>query len=315
MITPLATDYAYQVTNMNIPSGFMNTKNKKEIALFGIKRSGNHAIIHWLLKHMGDKTVHINDVTSINPYDHFCEMNVKGLPTWRIKPNLLHLIKQRLMNYEITEYSKQDKAVDFRYICNFTPKDCLIISYENCSIDDETYAKFIQEHDTYVGVSDNRYRVIVLRDAFNLFSSLHKASFVTEEDIRKCVELYKQYAEIFLSTDLQKKHDVICINFNEWFLSRDYRVQLAKKFGVTIDGSPFQRVPAIGGGSSFEGTSKCGHAQTMNVLERWKVCKDDSAYRAIFKEKYLVELSEAIFGRVAPANFVSCSNNKHLRVK
>ncbi len=290
---------------MDISSGFMSAVNKNEIALFGIKRSGNHAIIHWLLKHMGEKTVHINDVTSIDPYDHFCEMNVKGLPTWKIKPNLLHLIRQRLLNYEITEYSKHDKAVDFKYIYGFSPKDCLIISYENCFIDDELYAKFIQEHDTYVGVSKSRYRVIVLRDAFNLFSSLHKASFVTEEDMGKCVELYKQYAEIFLSTDLQKQHDVICINFNEWFLSRDYRIQVAKKFGVTIDGSPFQRVPPIGGGSSFEGTTRCGHAQTMNLLERWKVCENDPAYRAIFKEKYLVELSEAIFGQIVPASFSS----------
>jgi len=279
----------------------MNVTNRKEIAVFGIKRSGNHAVIFWLLHHLGRHTVHLNDVTSESPYDSCTEINVKGLPVRRCKPDIRYLYRHASRGQGVIEYSKKDKAVDWNFLRHFTPKDCLIVSYENRILEDEAYAGFVQSHDFQVGCSEKRYRIVILRDAFNLFASLCRAPFVTAEDIATCVEIYKQYAELFLSADRQKELNVICANYNEWFLSSDYRIELARQLGVTLDGGPFQGVPSVGGGSSFDGTSMDGRGQEMKVLERWKVCRDDPTYRAIFKDSRLVELSEAIFGRIVPA--------------
>jgi len=279
----------------------MNVTNRKEIAVFGIKRSGNHAVIFWLLHHLGRHTVHLNDVTSESPYDSCTKINVKGLPVWRCKPDIKYLYRHVSRRQGVVEYSKKDEAVDWRFLRDFTPKDCLVLSFENRLLEDEAYARFVQSHDLQVGCSEKRYRVVILRDAFNLFASLRRAPFVTAEDIATCVEVYKQYAELFLSADRQQALNVICANYNEWFVSSDYRIELARQFGVTLDGAPFQDVSSIGGGSSFDGTSMDGRAQEMKVLERWKVCRDDPSYRAIFKDSRLVELSEAIFGRIVPA--------------
>jgi hypothetical protein len=40
----------------------------------------------------------------------------------------------------------------------------------------------------------------------------------------------------------------------------------------------------------------------MKILDRWQACKEDPGYRAIFEDKHLVDLSEAIFGKIVPAN-------------
>ena len=160
-----------------------------------------------------------------------------------------------------------------------------------------------KKSDIYVGCSEQRYRVMVLRDAFNLFASQHRASFVTPENIKLCVEVYKQYAEIFLKPDKQEEFKIICINFNKWFLDPNYRIQLGRRFGININADTFQKMPSIGGGIFFDGTSMNGKAQKMRVLERWKECQEDPNYRAIFKDICLVELSDAIFGQIVPVQW------------
>jgi len=280
----------------------MNVINMKEIAVFGIKRGGNHAIIHWLLHHMGERTVHLNDVTGASPYDSCTEINAKGLPLCRSKLRIRDLYRRFVRN-DVIEYSKKDRSVHWDVLRMFSPKDCLILSYENLFMENDACTKFHKKSDIYVGRSEQRYRVMVLRDAFNLFASQHRASFVTPEDIKLCVEIYKQYAEIFLKPDKQEECKIICINYNKWFLDPNYRIQLGRRFGVNINADIFQKVPSIGGGSSFDGTSMDGKAERMRVLERWKECQEDPSYRAIFKDIRLVELSDAIFGQIVPVQW------------
>ena len=220
----------------------MEVINKKEIAVFGIKRSGNHAIIFWLMHHLGKNSIHLNDVTGMSPYDNCTEININGLSLWQCKPDIRNLFRSSSRQGGI-EYSKKDKSVNWSFIRNFSPKDCLILSYENKFLEYNAYAEFVQDHDFQVGRSKQRYRVVVLRDAFNLFASLWRAPFIMTEDIATCVEIYKQYAELFFSTDRQKEMNVICINYNKWFSSASYRIELAGQFGVTINDEPFLAVP------------------------------------------------------------------------
>lgn len=274
--------------------------NKKEVTVFGIKRSGNHAIIHWLLQLLGDQTVHLNDVTGESPYESCREINAKGLPMWSCKWDIKNFFRLFSRNTPVIEYSMRDRRVNWNFIHRFSPKDALILSYENCSLEEAVYSAFLQQHDIHVGKSYQQYRVIILRDAFNLFASLHRATFMTPEDMVRCVELYKEYAEVFLSTAKQAESNAICVKYNDWVSSPEYRIRLARKFGIESDGGPFLKVPSIAGGSSFEGMTKDGRAQGMKVFERWKVYWDDPVYRSIFQDKQLVDLTNDIFGRIVP---------------
>jgi hypothetical protein len=278
----------------------MDIVNQKEIVVFGIKRSGNHAIIRWLLKHLGQTAVHLNDVTGASPYDSCTEINVKGLPAWRCQPTFRNLRRWPWRRPEMIEYSKKDPKVNWHYLRQFAPKDGLILSYENCFLDNPAYAEFLQDHDRHVGASAERYRIVILRDAFNWFASLCRMTMVSPAERATCIEIYKQYAELFLDPEKQRAQRIICANYNEWFQKRDYRISLARKFGIHSDGNALLDIPTIGGGSSFDGTRFAGHAQNMNVLERWKLAHNDPAYRTILNDPRLMELSNAIFGPIMP---------------
>jgi hypothetical protein len=159
----------------------------------------------------------------------------------------------------------------------------------------------VRRHDVHVGRSAQRHQVVVLRDAFNLFASLHQTPGVTAQDIDTCVQIYKQYAELFLDAHRQKQQNIICINYNKWFLSRDYRRRLlAGRFGV-LDRKLILATPSPGAGPSFDHNRLGGAAQRIKVLEGWQKCRNDRSYQAIFQDTHLVEVSESIFGRIGSA--------------
>ena len=277
----------------------MKVVNKKEIAVFGIRKSGNHAISVWLLRHLGRRAVHLGDVTGESPYDSCAEINTKRLCQWRCKPAIrnIHKIFSRK---GVTAFPRNEQAVNWKYIRHFSPKDCLILSYKNRFLDDAVYEAYVQRHDIHVGSSEQRHRVVILRDAFNLFASLLRTPGITAHDIATCIRIYKQYAELFLDASRQKQQNIICISYNKWFSSRDYRAGLVERFGVTLDREPVRAAPSNGNGSSLDHDRQGGNDQRKRVLERWQTCRNDPAYRAIFKDAHLAELSESVFGRIVP---------------
>jgi hypothetical protein len=274
----------------------MDCINQKEIALFGLKRSGNHALTHWLMEQLGSGTVHLNDVNTEDPFESCREINIRGLRSFCTYRGLSSITAR----WRTMEYSKNRLDVDWDAIRNHSPKSGLIISYENRSLDTEIYTRFCNRHDEMVGKSEQRFHVVLLRDAFNLFASQYQASFIQSADIEEGIGIYKQYAELFLDPDKQIERKTICVNYNQWFQDSRYRIELGKQFGLDIDGKAYRTVPSIGGGSSFEGVSKQGNGHRMDVLQRWKRLSDDSGYRKIFTDKYLVELTNEIFGPIAP---------------
>jgi hypothetical protein len=270
--------------------------NNREIALFGLKRSGNHAFIYWLMEQLGRGTVHLNDVNTEDPFESCREINIRGLPSFCKKKGAPSITTR----WRTIEYSKNRLDVDWAAIRSHSPKTGLILSYENRSLDTEIYTKFCHRHDEMVGKSDQRFHVVLLRDAFNLFASQYRASFIQSADIEEGIRIYKQYAELFLNPEKQIERKTICVNYNQWFQDSRYRIELGKQFGLDINGKAYRAVPSIGGGSSFEGTSRQGNGHRMDVLQRWKRLSDDPGYQKIFTDKYLVELTNEIFGPIAP---------------
>ncbi len=272
----------------------MNVLNKKEIAVFGIRRSGNSAIIGWLMRHMGSRAIHLNDVAGESPYDSCSEVRAKQLSLWRCKPKINHALKNFRSKDPVT-YARHDPAVNWGYIRSFSPKDCLIVSYQNRFLDDPDYAAYVSRHDHHVGCSQELHHVVVLRDAFNLFASLCRNPSTTPEDIAAGVCLYKQYAELFLDAVRQKQQNIICVNYNKWVSSRLYRSRLARRFGVELDSKPERNTSSNGAGHR----DSAGKRERLSATDSWQVNQHDPSYRAIFKDRRLVELSESVFGRVA----------------
>ena len=77
--------------------------------------------------------------------------------------------------------------------------------------------------------------------------------------------------------------NTVGIAFNKFVSDRNFRRELADRVGRPFDDTGINEVYAAGGGSSFEGTSKHGHAQEMKINERWILARENIEYRSLFQ--------------------------------
>jgi hypothetical protein len=288
------------------PTNLEYVQNLYEWRVYGLRRSGNHAILSWAIDGYPGSVVHLNNIRKFNanPYRSFGQVAVKGISFWNCKPQLFeglkYVIKRHILKRQedVALFMHKDSKVNIDYIINFTPKTCLILSYENYRLDDECFIELESNHDLYVGQSQNLLDILILRDPFNLFASLLKSGRMRADNREYIVDLYKQYAREFLGDTQLLKHQKVCINYNKWFTDSAYRSDVAKKLGFSTSKQAYTKVPGIGGGSSFSGQDFNNKGDNMQVLERWKSYITDPFYRDSLNDIELRQLSDQIFGSV-----------------
>lgn len=297
-----------------------NHRQKKEIRVFGIRRSGNHAIISWLIDNYPGSVVFVNNINHHNqgnfpasPFDvsvnrpFVDRIIVKGLPYWRCKNKLAGLIKYVITRPSQFAFVPSDNSVDINYIRQ-VKKDALIYSFEDIQPNDSRLNLFDQELTQYIGNSQKKINLIILRDPFNLFASLLKSKMMNknDEDKFKYISLFKGYAREYIDQIDQKiniKNDSdhkIFVSYNQWFSEANYRIELAEKLGFAVIKDSYQKISDRGQGSSFDSFKYENQASSMKVIERWKVFKDDLFYKSLFEDRDLLELSQIIFNSEAP---------------
>ncbi|RQH23985.1 hypothetical protein D5R40_30325 [Okeania hirsuta] len=119
-----------------------------------------------------------------------------------------------------------------------------------------------------------------------------------DDDKFKYISIFKDYAREYIDSKMNIKsdsYDRICVNYNQWFCEASYRIKLSEKLGFKVTADPYQKISDRGQGSSFDSFEYENKASSMNVLERWKVFKDDSFYKSLFEDRELLELSKMIF--------------------
>jgi len=282
--------------------GSQSIVNKKEIRVIGLRRSGNHAIINWITKQEPIEPIFINHTRVLeNPYrdvyrDQLIKQKNPDLKGWRCE--------------DINWWKQQSKG-------DFSFKDCLIYSYEDQELERITHASFEKKHDFYLGRSEERYDLILIRDPFNLFASRLKRREIVQTIEKKfdplkvysrqytLPELWVCYAKECLGETNFLKNNKIVVNYNQWFTDVTYRQQLAERLKVTFSDAGFGDVRVAGGGSSFDGTKFSGEANKMDVLNRWKVYMDDPLYRQLFENEELLAYSTKIFGLIPGAEAIA----------
>lgn len=287
------------MTNPPLP-----TKNDLELRVFGIRRTGNHAVLSWIMDAQPGVVVHLNNVRvhEIDPYLTAGQIIVKGLPYYRCRPALWDAVKKAIKRPSQFIFARRDPRLNLDYIKTYPRKNCLIYSYENCSLAEPLFNQFPAIAESYIGASERKLDIVILRDPCNLFASLLASKMMTEHNQPELVELFKQYARGFLGRAqlLDRERPVLFVNYNQWLLSSEYKKEIATKVGFEDRGETYNFVSPIGGGSSFNKTQLSGKAQEMKVLERWRSYQDDCRYRAIFEDEEIGALSRQIFGEVAP---------------
>jgi len=249
--------------------------NKNEWCILGLMRSGNHALINWLMAQTTKRSCFLNNIDR------------KGNPFCSLCGNKNRQVAYILLNEEKKKY-------DFVKECEgkFEQKDYLIYSLEDPLLPSFLNKPFFKNRSAFVGSSEKFLYILILRDIFNNFASRSKNKRdCSSESINKWLALAKEFVDEtnFLSSKF-------CINFNEFFKNRDYRRKISSELGLSFSDKGIQKiVPAFGGGSSFDGKKYQGKIFKMKVNERWRHYANISLFKSLVKNKEVVRLNSLIF--------------------
>jgi len=246
--------------------------NHNEIRVVGMSRSGNHAIIEWLLAQTSGRTCLLNCAEpGQNPY-------LWARPLGPDEPG-------HRANYRIDIHAEQAGK--------FSRKNYLVHSYEDVFLGSFRKPQHMADRPRWVGRSARQIDVLILRDPYNLFASRLATGFsVLSQEM--AVKVWCQHARQFAGRRRYLEQPV-CINYNLWASSAAYRSGVAEQLGLEFDDRTAQQVPSCGGGSSFDGLAYNGEASTMRVFDRWRNYSHDPAYLALFT-KQARALAREIFG-------------------
>lgn len=245
------------------------------IAAFGIRRCGNHAIANWLIPHFKGIVKYYNNTHTGKNY---------------IMPDYFMSDNNYTFRIDITD-EKRSRSPRFRYngdrpfsrLRENTNICAELHGVENCHLNDGDAINFYKNNDINT-------KILILRDPLNNLSSLmkHPGELI---DLNIFAELWCEYAEEYLNTD----SEMIKVNYNKWFKDIDYRKSLSIQLGQKWTDYGLQEMSLCGGGSSFSKLKHQGNTQKLKVLERWPEYKNNRKFRKLLNNKKLIELYRIIY--------------------
>jgi hypothetical protein len=283
--------------------------NQREIRAFGLQRSGNHAVLSWVLgQYPGQRTCFLNNIRHGNhdPYATYHGRVLQGLPT--------HI---------------EDEAL------RATPKEVLIYSYEDTarkmrpglSFLESVFDDAFESHRAdYVGESEKSYDVLIIRDPYNFFSSRLKTfeRLTGMRDIEWLVENWKDLARKVMTIERENEGALFVVNYNRWRANAEYRFELARHLEGEGNDRYYDSKPLFSGASSFESDRITPEALVRKwykvfnierlrrlpdyyrrltapppsgnqVINRWKDFAEDPRFRRVAKDQELEELARELF--------------------
>jgi len=237
--------------------------NRSELRVLAMRRSGHHAVIHWLLCQAAGPALFLNDGT----------LDGQGELAGNRFSRYLHLPEAD---------AARDRAGDW------VEKDLLVWNLEDRGIVElaELCRRFRGR-----GASGRVRHLVVVRDPWNWLASRFAAEPADPLDGGAALARWKeQLRECLGRTALLP--DRLAVSFNRWVAEEEYRRDLAAELGLAFDDAGFREV-VWPGGSSFG--SEGVRADNAVVLSRWRERAADPVFRAAFDAE-TVELAEAFFG-------------------
>jgi len=234
--------------------------------LHGMKRSGNHGLVRWLLPQIDGSF--INNAIPVGPILR----GVKKLP----------------------DPMPFDAWIKGKTGLRGHGRAGLLIGMEDLEL------KVTPLASDGIGV----HKLLILRRPEQMFSSrLRHASRVemvafpcqNNDVMRRAVSVWKQHARCFLGMD-NTYPGRIAISFEAWVTDREYRRALCDAIGIDFDDRAFGGVGHEGGGSSFDGMSFDGKGHLMNILDRVSQLMpgERAVLDDIFRDPELQRLSELV---------------------
>lgn len=243
---------------------YIKAKNNKSFyRISGMRRSGNHAIINWIIKQRPGATCFNNNMGPFHPPEDTIikKIIVKGLS----KFNLFVSLEDKWTKDAFKAYDPEkfgEAKLKFNLLILRDPYNMLASRW-------------------------------VWKDEFG---SLFRENL---EHRKMIIEMWKDHARIFLNWQ-KNEEEVdgernIPVNYNRWFTDKDYREKLAQRLDLKFTDAGKEDISIYGHGSSFSKQKFDQQASKLKVLERWMGLVNDLEYRALFQDSELRDLASSIF--------------------
>ncbi|MGK7886785.1 MAG: hypothetical protein AB4057_19425 [Crocosphaera sp.] len=246
--------------------------NNIEICFHGMARSGNHAVIDWILSMYPGET-HFWNSTSKVPKKYF----------FKQKEFLLRSHENRsLVEIFETDLEKQHDL----YIGKSKQRYNVLLIRDPFNLFASRLKQVLNQN-----FDQSKYDFIMGHPRYKYAASKPE----------EYVGIWKEHAKEYLGITSYLGDKKITINYNQWFSNSTYREKTAALLGLNDNEENLNKVVGEqepGAGSSFDQYEYNGQAKQMKVLERWKNMIDNPNYCSLFADREVWELSEQIFGLI-----------------
>lgn len=237
------------------------------LVVFGMRRSGNHLSISWILDQVDGSAAFYNN---INPD--------------------LHPFTGRMTETRLRAHN---------------PSPRLVLSYEDVTTSrllSRPLLDFLADRQRRHGA---RVRfALILRDPYNLFASRIKKwpdRFAQAADIAAQQAIYLDHAALAANpAPIWQDAPLIPVLYNDLVSDPATRRKLSDQLGIRQGDRGLDVVPVYGHGSSFDGRERSGTDVRDQVFSRWKEMQDDPRFRAVTGSDAIRAAGQDIFGFPAP---------------
>ena len=255
----------------------MNNLLNNEIHVYGIQRTGQHAIISWLIGHF-DEAGFKNCMTSAG--ERRSQTGIEP-PYWYFnKGNLDWEESNEFRNIDNFIFGTEFSMGRFALNPNLNDQKLNIAS----SFSKDVFSK-------------NRYNLMVIRNPYNHYASIISWRFNSRlRPPGKFTSYWKEYAKLFLGEPGGLPGNRIGVVFDKWFEDKQYRMKISELLNIPFSDSRLNVVMKIGyknsWGSSFDKMNLKQEAQKMDVLNRKNQIPADKEryYKEILKDKELKQI-------------------------
>ena len=255
---------------------------------FGMRRSGNHAIINWLLRNAENGSIFLNN----------CSVGRPARRTWRS----IELNGERVSVAKGEPIGPVTSAAGDGAL--------VIVSYEDFSPDPDDMSADVTAD---LSASDVTHEVLFYRNFMNWAASLLRKIQANDElDTLVCLRIMMvaldKYRDMLELITQAKPLGLVPVNYDRWLARPVYREKVLKTLGLPCKDNTLGVVQRYGGGSSFQ--KDAVRAEDLNSGDRWREMANDASCQIVLlaasQDEGLVNLMKKLMPNDAEllANYV-----------
>lgn len=254
-------------------------KTPRLFRIFGMQRSGNHAIIAWLRANLGaERNLFLNNCGLRSPLDSFAQIEIAGQE--RRPAKFRRQAQFKTLVGDVRDYAS------------------VIVSYEN------KRSRQIKQRCDFTAFGRGTWRdIYVLRSFHNWLASYvlmrSTMSGGTSGEVNS-LGMYAAIAQLPTYRELLKSaqnEGAVTVCYDDWVISPDYREACLSALEIPVTQNDIGARTVYGQGSSFEDAQDA--IDTASQISRWQRLADHSMFQACLtvaaQDKGLLAQIERVF--------------------